>query len=105
MTRDTAMDFTRRRMAQALALGSGLAALQVRAAGVPERPIRIRGMWTFLIFSSTSKSSLQRILAMPTMSCTTMGVSWAQRHRQAPVCGCSQQKAGTRPLVRNWATW
>lgn len=79
MRRDDAMAITRRRMAQAIALGSGLAALPVRAAGFPERPIRM--LLPFSPGGGTDESSrayadeLQKLLGVPVVAENKPGAS------------------------------
>ncbi len=73
------MAFTRRRMTQALALGAGLASLKVRAAGFPDKPIRM--ILPFSPGGGTDESSrsyadeLHKLLGVPVIADNRPGAS------------------------------
>lgn len=73
------MTITRRRMTQALALGAGLASLNVRAAGFPDKPIRM--ILPFSPGGGTDESSrayadeLHKLLGVPVIADNRPGAS------------------------------
>lgn len=73
------MALTRRRMTQALALGAGLASLNVRAAGFPDKPIRM--ILPFSPGGGTDESSrayadeLHKLLGVPVIADNRPGAS------------------------------